>query len=134
MWLVHANGNFNIAWWRLADQSNTWFFQALVIDTGWQSAHLLDFIGKARVEKLSRYDFNLENWNFQWWLGMVLNVVNFSQIFSTIIFVDVAAILEFIESEPHSKKYLSHQLHKLQAVALHNSEKDQKSTFLIVTF
>ena len=32
-----------------------------------------------------------------------VNVVNVSQIFSAINFVDVAAILEFIGSEPHSK-------------------------------
>ena len=32
-----------------------------------------------------------------------VNVVNFSQIFSAINFVDVEAILEFIGSEPHSK-------------------------------
>ena len=63
-----------------------------------------------------------------------VNVVNFSQIVSNDFVVDFAAILEFIGSEPHSKKYLSQQLKKVQAVALHNSEKDLQSTFLIVTF
>ena len=63
-----------------------------------------------------------------------VNVVNFSQIFSNDFFYWFRGRIGVYRKWAAFEKYLSQQLNKVQAVALHNSEKDLQSKFLIVTY
>ena len=63
-----------------------------------------------------------------------VNVVNFSQFFWNFFLLISRVRIGVYRKWAAFEKYLSQQLKKVQAVALHNSEKDLQSTFLIVTY